>query len=182
MVKVIKVKLLSIFTLVLFSSFAHAEIIEGPVLSRNLVNWNDSGLQLTAFQDVTLESFVFQNQGLADTIWLTDISGNILETYNYSGGETSHLIDVAWDLSADQSYRIIADHASNGTWAYSPSYPLGNTHIQVDGAWNMYLRNTYWFNFNSIITAVAPEPVSSLLFLSGGGILAVWKYRKKKKN
>ena len=111
--------------------------LSGPALTGSVSGWVNWGLQITALDNVVLDSFIFRNQGNADNIWLTDGSGNILQTYAYGGGDPSHYVDISWSLLSGQTYRLIEENSSNGKYAYY-TYPTSNTHIRVDGLANRY--------------------------------------------
>ncbi len=169
-------------TVLLLCGQVNAELITGPTLTSQASGWSDSGLQITALQDVTLESFVFTNEGQADTIWLTDSLGQVLETYSVAGGDTALFVDVDWQLQAGDTYRLIS-HYERPFYATYNGFPTANSQLQVDGTWfgpGDLLTTNFWFSFNELQTRAVPEPTTFALWgaMSGLGLIAARRRRK----
>lgn len=180
-----------LFTL---STNAAALVLTGPSLKGPVGGWDDSGLSITALQDVTLESFVYVSRAAEDpdTIWLTDNDGTILYTHSYPGnGNYDPLINyyytayVSWSLAAGETYHLVKDDPDHGCYAsiYEGDYfPFGNEHIQVNGTYDgeySMLNTTYWFYFTDITTidnTAVPEPATILLLGFGFmGLAGAWR-------
>ena len=182
--------------LLVFSTNTSALVIIGPTSPWGPVGgWDDSGLSITALQDVTLESFVYVSRGAVDTdtIWLTDNDGTILYTHLYPGNGNYdsltnyyYTVDVSWNLVAGETYRLIKDDPYHGcfAWIYEDGYfPSSNEHIRINGTFegNAGLLNTdYWFYFTDITTidnTAVPEPATMLLL--GFGLASLLSIRRK---
>jgi hypothetical protein len=115
-------KFLTIFILLTFSPFfwggggVQALMIQGPDLHNDL-SWPNSGLAITALQNVWLTSFVFYNRGGADTVYLRNEStSQIIGTTDTPAGYNP-LIEVSWAMQAGQHYHLLAQQQWNGKWA-----------------------------------------------------------------
>ncbi len=190
---------LSLLVILSWCSYAHAIILPGPTLmTENNNDMYGTGLQFVALQDVTLTSFVYDNQGKADTIWLTDSIGSILHEYESPESDTLHTIDVSWTLSQGVTYNLIALHnfGTNGMVG-EIDMPTGNEHILVYAGLHEYFQNEsfqgeylplpedYWYDFTDITTEAQqmPEPTTVTLLSIGivglvGGV-AIRKLKKK---
>ena len=149
-------------------------------------------VEFLALANTNLTSFVYQNQGQADTlVVLTDTSGNVLQSLNTPGGNTSYTANVNWGLTAGQSYWLLQTVASNELFAgYGLPLP-SNTTLQIDqsGTFDYSIpaavansqgwgSNEYWAAFNNITTAAAPGPVpgaglAGLAALALAGLIGV---------
>jgi len=138
---------------------AYADVIHGPTLTEDMWGWFPHGLQITALADVTLDSFIYNNQGLADLVELRDTGGSTLYSYAVLGGNTAELVSAGWDLTAGTTYHLVASTDYNGRWADYTAYPTGNTELQVDGVWaashgvTQALYDDWWFDFTELTTS-----------------------------
>jgi hypothetical protein len=119
----------------------------------NIGGWNSSGIQFRALRNSTITSLRFENQGAADTVQLTDGSGNVLATVSTPAGNTAYDFSPNWNLTAGQTYRILSVNPSNGRWVDFTSFPRSNTQIAVDGIFgNGGFHATWWFSFTNVRT------------------------------
>ena len=71
----------------------------GPVLVSNTSGHDNTGLSLIPNTDISLTSFTFNNQGLADTVYLERVSdGAVLYSKATPAGSPAYTVDVDWDL------------------------------------------------------------------------------------
>lgn len=177
--------LLTVMTLA-FSQVSVAGLITGPTLTNNNSGWSNNGLSLTALQDTTLLSFVYNNQGLADTILLVDELGNILDTFNVLGGDTAQVINVSWSLDGGSTYGLLAtqEFGNNGRWV-NATFPVSNADISVNGYANGGLGTVagteWWFHFTNLTTGESvdvPEPSSFAILALGMLGLASRRFKK----
>jgi hypothetical protein len=191
MKKVVFISLMLLGVVLFGSAHADTYTIAGPTLNIDVYDWSSMGIQITALQSVTLTSFVFQNQGIAGTISLTNTAWTPLDTYSFAGGSThtSQLVNVSWALTAGNTYNLVASDAGagqNGLFAYFSGYPVTNPQIQVDQGigikgGQLYTSNAWWAGFNNITTTSAvPLPGAILLFGPGLVGLAAVRRRFKK--
>jgi len=111
---------------------AHADVIPGPTLNIPGGGWTTTGLEFTALTNTTLTSFVYQNQGQADTVVLADTSGNVLQSLNTPAGNNSYTASMNWGLTAGQSYWLLQTVVSNELYAgYGLPLP-SNASLQID--------------------------------------------------
>lgn len=182
--------------LALTAAAAQAAVIVGPKLNLDGLFWIDTGLEFTARDNSFLTSFVYQNQGKADTIDLTTTSGAILDSLKTPKSEKSYKASVDWKLTAGDSYWLIQTKASNELLAvYGKTLSsdhdikiafvgsVGNTIHQVVTDAEHYSANGYWVAFNNITTAAAavPEPSTWALMLLGFAGLGFGGYRASRK-
>ena len=85
---------------------------------------------------------------------------------NIAANQSGSNVFIPFGFNPAIAISIQADELSAGGFLLFPPNPITNT----PRAWN------YWSNLN-----VAPEPVSSLLFVTGGAVLAGKRYLKKRK-
>jgi hypothetical protein len=142
------------------------------------LGWNDIGLQITALQNVILTSFVFQNQGGADTVYLTDSGGGVLHSLSTPSGQTSYTASVSWQLAANSTYHLLEQGVDNGRWVFYSVFPTANADIRVDRTWGYpsYPTN-FWFNFNNLTTT--PVPLPGAVWLLGAGLVGLLGFRRK---
>jgi hypothetical protein len=132
------------------------DTIAGPALPNTINGWPTSGLQITALSNTVLTSFVFNNQGLADTIQLQDNVGNVLFSYSVPAGSPIALpVNVSWPLQAGLTYRLVSLDTANGRWVDYLSWPTTGTQLRVNGTWgNGSLQTLYWFTFTQLKTCM----------------------------
>lgn len=128
--------------------------LPGPSLVNNVTNWPDSGLVLVPHADISLKSFRFNNQGLADTVYLVRASdGTVLYSRATPSGATSYTVNVDWDLLKGETYRLLSADGSNGRWVGYTAFPTSNTNVSVSGTWGSgSLQSNYWFTFTHLRT------------------------------
>jgi hypothetical protein len=180
----IKKKIFAMLVVLCYSQFTLGGIITGPELTNNNGGWSNNGLSFTALQDSTLTSFVYNNQGLADTVLLVDELGSILQSFSIIGGDTQQLINVSWSLLAGDTYGLLAtqEFGNNGKWV-SSSFPVSNADISVNGYADDGLGSvagtSFWFHFNEITTNAVPEPSTLAIFALGIIGLASRRFKKE---
>jgi hypothetical protein len=131
--------------------------IAGPTLTQAINGWPKSGLRLTALKNTVLTSFVVNNQGTADTVYLTDTLGNVINTLSVPASNKTYTATVAWALTQGTSYDLILDGGSsgnNGMWVSYSSFPQSTLGLQVvdtiDQSQN--LQTAYWFTFTNLVS------------------------------
>lgn len=172
--------------LVFFSAGVAVEgaTVSGPVLTANIEGWSFSGIAFRPLRDTRLSSFVYQNQGQADTIFLSDSQGNIVHSASSPAGETSHTFHVDWALTNGNVYWLMQSVESNGMYAdYFQSLPSNDdieiTNVGAYGASVLDVVNVtaafaptwFWANFNDIHTG--SDPVPEIDAAGVGSVLAV---------
>jgi hypothetical protein len=133
--------------------------VAGPAVTQNLGGWSNSGLAFHALQGGTLQSCVFNNQGLADTVTLFDATANAtIGTLSTPAGNTAYNPTVNWPLVNGHSYQITAVGAnggSNGKWNNFTGFPVTDSVISVDATWGMGTnQSTWWFTFTNLVTCL----------------------------
>lgn len=103
----------------------------------------------------------------------TSFTGTSLPTgwYGIVWDGNTQTTDFADTYSTGTSYDIVAGNSLSG-FSFTVDYRAG------DIAYNAYFSGD---NIVSGTTAVVPEPISSILFLSGGATLAIRSYMKRRK-
>jgi hypothetical protein len=183
----IKKKFFAMLVILCYSQFTLGGIITGPALTNTNTGWANNGLSFTALQDSTLTSFVYNNQGLADTILLVDELGSILQSVNLVGGDTQQLINVSWSLLVGEIYGLLAtqEFGDNGKWV-DAFFPVSNADISVNGFADNGLGSVagtdYWFHFNEITTTTNAVPEPSTLAIFTLGIIGLASRRFKKQS
>jgi hypothetical protein len=166
--------------LLLFALPAHALVITGPTLdtvSNGHPNW---GIQITAVQNVTLDSFVYHNLGEANTVLLTDV-GKTTTFFSIAvaAGNPDQLLTPGWALTAGTSYWLLGEGSlqSNGLFAnFVGLFPVANAELSVDsGVFSTSGNPLAWGGFNNLTTSVVPEPASAGLLALGLAGLALWR-------
>ena len=169
---------------------ASAAVIAGPGLGNPDGGWSYAGVAFHANQNATLTGFTFQNQGQADTVVLTDLAGNILQSLATPGGANSFVASVAWALTGGADYRLLQVAESNAMWTYYGAAAPSNADISMTATgifgsgvndFGIY-GNDYWTGFNDITTqgvAGVPEPAAWALMLMGFGLIGATARARK---
>ena len=175
----------------LFSAHAaSAAVIAGPTLDSAGSGWIYTGLSFHANQAATLTGFTFQNQGQADTVVLTDMAGNVLQSLATPGGVGAYVANVTWTLTAGADYRLLQTTASNEYWTYYGGAAPSNADISLidTGTFSYDIHaagisgTDYWAAFNGITTASGagvPEPATWALMIMGFGLVGATARSRK---
>jgi hypothetical protein len=155
-----------------------------------LAGWPMSGLQITALQEVTLESFIIWNGGYSAAIELLGTNGDVLESVVSTAStpsswpEAPSLVTVGWQLHAGTTYDLVSVSGA-GVWTgLDPGYfPISDTQIRVNGTWlgpSNSLNTDHWFVFTDLTTSSeTPEPSTGLPCFTGVALMliggAIWK-------
>ncbi len=182
----------SVFLSLLCINNAYAAILtlEGPSLDIESSGWGETGIQITALQDVTLVSFDFLSAyPHTDTFKLTNATQTIdirslPDIYCPSGNLE---ITVNWALTAGNTYNLISTNTGAGWWTSVPTgyFPVANDHIQVNGTWGgvkgypHFLTTSYWFHFKDLKTTDSPVPIPPSVWLLGSGLIGLVGLRRK---
>jgi hypothetical protein len=171
---------------------ARAAIIPGPSSLSAPTTFSVTGLEFTALTDTTLTGFTFSNLGRADTVYLTNSSGAVLDSVSTPAAETPDAVTVAWELTEGRSYFLLEDsgsNISNGEFAdYSDTLPSdSDIEMTISGAFGdglagvaadpsggipYYTDNAYWADFTNLTTGAAiPEPALWIMMALGVGLL-----------
>ena len=161
--------------------------LNAPPFTLSEGNHTNHGIAFTALDDVTLESFVFVNQGSADTIVLqTPGGGTTLETFSVPAGNPSFSVDAGWDLAAGTTYWLLGTTPTNGRYDFA-TLPVANAHLQVNNAiFSSTNWGNMWVDFTALTTsdsATVPIPEPSTLALASIALGVVgfvgWRRRRR---
>ncbi len=168
---------------------ASAAVIAGPTLDNAGSGWSYTGVQFHANQNATLTGFTFQNEGQADTVVLTDLAGDVLQSLATPGGVGSYVANVAWALTSGADYRLLQVDPSNEYWTYFGGVAPSNLDISLTstGLFGSSVNsfeingNDYWAAFNDIATSSAgvPEPAVWAMMLMGFGLIGATARSRK---
>jgi hypothetical protein len=163
------------------SALADTLTLAGPDLIDHNQGWPKTGLEITALQNVTLQSFVFANYGGSDTIELTDKNNNVLYSTIYAGGSNQHqLITTNWAMTAGNTYHLISLDPSNSMYTYYNSSMSADAHIKVNGGFSeTYDGSSYWFHFNNLTTTTSTVPVPAAAWLLAPGLVGLIGLKRK---
>jgi hypothetical protein len=167
------------------------DTIVGPSLNMAIGGWQGYGIQFTALDNSTLQSFAYPNQGFADVVELVNAATyQVLDSTSISAGNPSATLNVNWSLTSGQSYYLLGTpdgqlQPSDGFFGFYS--PASDTDISVTaGAWFMgginagslepSVGQSYWASFNDLTTGPAssvPDTASTLMLLgSAFGLMA----------
>lgn len=131
---------------------------------------------------VILGSMIISNVALAKDFWLTDQNGN--EKYTFHNNEipwfnvvlknNANSLDGWWGEPGNQ-HNVDVTGLTGGSKVSFSLFNWGWPTPQSDGSYNVHFNG-----YGTLKAAVAPEPISAMLFLLGGGALAVKKLRRKR--
>lgn len=171
--------------------------LTGPELTEDLIGYNNTGLEFTVNEDldgsITLDGFIFQNQGKQDTLTLIDDStGETLQTYSYDRNyddnndpidNSPQIINLNWELDAGKTYLLLSEDQSNGRWTSYSAFPVLNDHIQISKSHSDVLNgNLFWLNFNNLTTTfTAPIPLPAAIWFFGTGVLTLFGFKSHRK-
>lgn len=177
------------------STGATAAVIAGPTLTANGGGWDTTGIGFTANANTALTAFTYQNQGAADTVVLTDATGNILFSLATPASTPSYVASVNWALTSGNSYWLLQTVASNElfeaffaalpsnadiTITQSGTFANGIPSAVTGNGWG---ANDYWAAFNDITTSGAtgaiPEPASWAMMIAGFGLVGATMRRRR---
>jgi PEP-CTERM motif len=170
-------------------------VIAGPTLNIDGAAWTTTGIGFSALDNSHLTSFVYQNQGAADTIVLTDAAGNVLDSLSTPAGDTSYTASVNWALTAGDSYFLLQTVVSNELYAsYGAPLPSNSDiAITLSGTFDYSIAgavansqnwgsNEYWAAFNKITTSSIPEPSTWAMMMLGFAGLGYAAVRRSSKS
>jgi hypothetical protein len=176
---------------------ADAAVIPGPTLTHGYSSLA-GGIGFEALTDLTLTNFTYQNQGMADTVVLTNSTGTVLDSLSIPEGASSYAATVSWALTAGDQYWLLQTDGPNGFYTLYGAPLPSNADIQIvqsgtfgssvsDAIANagvVYIPNFYWANFNNITTtsAATPEASTWAMMLLGFIGLGSAGYRGMRKN
>jgi hypothetical protein len=150
---------------------ANADVIAGPTLNLNDSGYSDTGIGFTANVNSTLTSFVFQNQGSADTIDLYNAAGAVLYSISTPAGTPSYTASVDWSLTAGDQYYLGQTTESNALYtSYGATLPSDTQITMTNSGYFQssgpppdgdFGANEYWADFNNITTGACTVGVTA---------------------
>jgi hypothetical protein len=152
--------LLTLFTLTLVINNVFAA--EFPITTIYMTDGEGSYIQKDTFSSNEIPWLYFRvpidpgDQKVTSTSWWSDIFGN-----SYQVRERENEIDIWHSIKRWNSIK------TEGLWIVEAEYSFGTG------------RDKVWGSGSTSFT-VTPEPISSILFVTGGATLAVRYWRKKK--
>ena len=173
------------------STGANAAVIAGPTLTFNGNGWTTTGIGFVANANTALTSFTYQNQGAADTVVLTDTTGNILFSLATPVNTPSYVASVNWALISGNSYWLLQTAEANERYdryfaalpsnadisiTQSGTFAFGISSAVTGNGWG---ANEYWAGFNDITTGAVPEPASWAMMIAGFGLVGAAARRRR---
>ena len=160
-----------------------ANTIVGPTLNQNVLGWRAAGIAFTPLQNCILTSFVFENQGAADTLALFSSFTTIAHSLATPAGNPSYSVSgLNWSLTAGRTYYLVdLSNPSNGRFG-AATFPVSDVDIRVTAGvfsdsstliTDSSLRTDFWANFNDITTVTSVPDTGSSVLLLGSALIAL---------
>lgn len=127
--------------------------LASPPFTQNTSGHANSGIVIVPSRATTLTSVTFLNQGMADTINLTDSAGTILQTLAVPASTPTFQGNVSWPLSPGVTYHIVGQVNNNGRYANYTAFPTNGPSLAVTAGWmDGAAQSVYWFSFVNLVT------------------------------